>query len=123
VRRSGTPGGGTGAPRAGDIRRGEIWLAALDPTIGAEIQKTRPCVVVSPPEMHDFLHSVTVAPMTTGGHPAPYRIPLRFRGKDGLILLDQMRTLDQATARAPVRGGPGQYSPPHLAALREMLEE
>jgi mRNA interferase MazF len=77
------------------LRRGEIWLAALDPTIGAEIQKTRPCVIISPPEMHDYLRTVTVAPMTTRSHPAPYRIPLRFRGKDGLILLDQMRTLDR----------------------------
>src|SRR5436190_891947 len=74
---------------------GELGVAVGDPAIGAEIQKTRPCVVVSPPEMHDFLRTVTAAPMTTGSHPAPYRIPLRFRGKEGLILLDQMRTLDK----------------------------
>lgn len=97
--RSGAAGSGTAAPRVPAVRGREIWLAALDPTIGStiagEIQKTRPCVVVSPAEMHDFLRTVTVAPMTTGSRPAPHRIPLRFRGKDGLILLDQMRSLDK----------------------------
>ena len=81
--------------RPATVVRGEIWLAALDPTIGSEIQKTRPCVIISPPEMHDYLRTVTVAPMTTGSHPAPYRIPLRFRRRNGLILLDQLRTLDR----------------------------
>jgi mRNA interferase MazF len=77
------------------VVRGEIWLAALDPAIGSEIRKTRPCVVISPPELHDFLRTVIVAPMTTGSKGAPYRIPLTFEGKRGLILLDQIRTLDQ----------------------------
>ena len=77
------------------VRRGEIWLAALDPTIGSEIQKTRPCVVISPAEMHDHLRTVIVAPMTTGSKPAPFRIPVAFGGKKGLILLDQIRTLDR----------------------------
>jgi mRNA interferase MazF len=77
------------------VARGEVWLAALDPTMGSEIQKTRPCVVVSPPEMHDRLRTVTVAPMTTGSRPAPFRIAVRFEGKAGLILLDQLRTLDK----------------------------
>jgi mRNA interferase MazF len=76
-------------------RRGEIWLAALDPTLGSEIQKTRPCVVVSPPEMNEHLRTVVVAPMTTGSRPAPFRIPLVFQRKSGLILLDQLRTLDR----------------------------
>ena len=77
------------------VRRGEIWLAALDPTVGSEIQKTRPCVIVSPSEMHDYLRTVIVAPMTTGSKPAPYRNPVRLRRKSGLILLDQIRTLDK----------------------------
>lgn len=76
-------------------KRGEIWLAALDPTVGSEIQKTRPCVVVSPPEMNDHLRTVVVAPMTTGSRPAPFRIPITFQRKSGLILLDQLRTLDR----------------------------
>lgn len=78
------------------VKRGDIWLVALDPTVGSEIRKSRPCVVVSPPEMHDFLRTVIVAPMTTGGRPAPFRVHIRFQGKSGLILLDQVRTLDKS---------------------------
>ncbi|HEX6136627.1 MAG TPA: type II toxin-antitoxin system PemK/MazF family toxin [Casimicrobiaceae bacterium] len=77
------------------VVRGEVWLVALDPTVGSEIRKTRPCVVISPPEMHDYLRTAIVAPMTTASRPAPYRIPVRFKGKNGLILLDQLRSLDQ----------------------------
>lgn len=77
------------------VKRGDIWLAALDPTVGSEIRKSRPCVVISPPEMHDYLRTAIVAPMTTGSRPAPFRVPIRFQGKSGLILLDQVRTLDQ----------------------------
>ena len=77
------------------VKRGQVWLVALDPTLGSEIQKTRPCVVISPPEIHDFLRTVIVAPMAPGSHPAPFRIPLTFSGKKGLILLDQIRTLDK----------------------------
>ena len=74
--------------------RGEVWLVALDPTIGREIQKTRPCVVVSPPEINNHLRTVLVAPMTTGSHPAPFRAQVRFGGKSGLILLEQLRAVD-----------------------------
>jgi mRNA interferase MazF len=77
------------------VRRGDIWLVNLDPTIGSEIKKTRPCLIVSPPEMHDYLRTVIVVPMTTGSKPAPFRIPIAFQGKRGLILLDQIRTLDK----------------------------
>ena len=76
-------------------RRGEIWLAALDPTLGSEIQKTWPCVVVSPPEMNEHLRTMVIAPMTTGSRPAPFRIPIAFQRKNGLILLDQLRALDR----------------------------
>jgi mRNA interferase MazF len=123
VRRSGASESGAAPPRLIAARRGEIWLAGLDPAIGAEIQKTRPCVIVSPPEMHDFLRIVTVAPMTTGSHPAPYRIPLRFRGKDGLILLDQLRTLDKQRLVRRLGTVPGTTLRLTLAALREMFEE
>jgi mRNA interferase MazF len=77
------------------VTRGEVWLAALDPTVGSETQKTRPCVIISPPEMHDYLRTVMVAPMTTDSRPAPFRIPISFARKNGLILLDQLRTLDK----------------------------
>jgi len=76
------------------FKTGEIWLAQLDPTLGSEIRKTRPCVVVSPNEMNAHLRTVVVAPMTTGSRPAGFRVPLTFQGKQGLILLDQVRTLD-----------------------------
>ena len=105
------------------VVRGEVWLAALDPTIGSEIQKTRPCVIISPPEMHDYLRTVTVAPMTTGSHPAPYRIPLRFRRRNGLILLDQLRTLDKLRLVQRLGALDEKTLSLTLAALREMFEE
>ena len=78
-----------------ELATGDIWLVQLDPTVGSEIQKTRPCVVISPPEMHNHLRTVIVAPMTTGSRPAAFRVPVTFKGKTGLILLDQIRTLDK----------------------------
>jgi mRNA interferase MazF len=77
------------------VVRGDVWLVALDPTLGSEIQKTRPCVVISPPEMHDHLRTVLVAPMTSKGRAAPFRIPVTFKRKQGLILLDQIRAVDK----------------------------
>jgi mRNA interferase MazF len=77
------------------VKRGEVWLAALDPTVGSEIRKTRPCVVISPAEIHEHLRTAIVAPMTTGSRPAPFRVPITFQNRTGLILLDQIRTLDQ----------------------------
>lgn len=77
------------------LSRGDIWLINLDPTKGSEIQKTRPCVIVSPQEMHDFLRTVIIAPMTTKGRQAPYRVPITHDGKKGLVLLDQIRTIDK----------------------------
>ncbi len=76
-------------------RRDEVWLVSLDPTQGAEIQKTRPCLVISPDEMNRHLQTVTVAPMTTTIRPYPTRVPLRFRGKSGQIALDQLRAVDR----------------------------
>ncbi|MGB4115386.1 MAG: type II toxin-antitoxin system PemK/MazF family toxin [Polaromonas sp.] len=78
------------------VNTGDVWLAALDPTVGSEIQKTRPCVVVSPVEMNAHLRTVIVVPMTTGSRPAGFRVPLTFQGKTGLMLLDQIRTLDKS---------------------------
>jgi len=78
------------------IKTGDIWLAQLDPTLGSEIQKTRPCVVISPNDMNEHLRTMIVAPMTTGSRPAAFRIPVTFQGKTGLIVLDQVRTLDRA---------------------------
>jgi mRNA interferase MazF len=77
------------------MKPGEIWLANLDPTVGSEIQKTRPCVVVSPVELNEHLRTVIVAPMTTGARPAAFRVGLGFQGKQGLVVLDQIRALDR----------------------------
>lgn len=75
------------------VTRGEVWLCRLDPTVGSEIQKTRPCLIVSPDELNERLGRVIAVPMTTKGRPSPFRVPARFRGKEGLILPDQIRTL------------------------------
>ena len=99
--------------------RGEVWLAALDPTVGSEIQKTRPCVIVSPDELNAGLRTVIVAPMTTGSRPAPFRVAVRFKGKDGLILPDQLRTLDKARLVKRL----GKIEARILAALLRVLEE
>ncbi|MBL0158786.1 MAG: type II toxin-antitoxin system PemK/MazF family toxin [Bryobacterales bacterium] len=77
------------------VTRGEIWSVNLDPTVGSEIRKSRPCVVISPAEMHDFLRTVIVAPMMTKSHAAPFRIGVTHGGKKGFILLDQMRAVDK----------------------------
>jgi mRNA interferase MazF len=78
------------------VKRGEIWLAALDPTVGSEVQKTRPCLVVSPDEMNDHLRTAIVAPLTTGRHPAPFRVAVTLKGTSGLVLPDQLRTINRA---------------------------
>ncbi len=74
--------------------RGDIWLISLDPTVGSEIQKTRLCVVVSPPEINDNLRVVLVAPLTSGSRPAPFRIATTVGGQPGLMLLEQVRAVD-----------------------------
>ena len=74
--------------------RGEVFLVELDPTRGSEIRKTRPCVIVSPDELNHHLRTSIVAPMTTGGHPYPFRVPCRFAGKRGHVVLDQVRVVD-----------------------------
>ncbi len=76
------------------VRRGDVFLVSLDPTRGSEIRKTRPCVVVSPDDLNAHLRTVIVAPMTRGGHPYPFRVPCRFGGKDGFVVVDQIRAVD-----------------------------
>lgn len=76
------------------VRRGDVFLVSLDPTVGREIRKARPSVVLSPDELNRSLRTVIVAPMTTGGHPYPFRVTCRFQKKDGFVVLDQLRTVD-----------------------------
>ncbi len=77
-----------------EVRRGEVFLVDLNPTRGSEIRKTRPCVIVSPDELNAYLRTFIVAPLTTGGHLYPFRIPCRFREQAGYVVLDQIRTVD-----------------------------
>lgn len=77
-------------------KRFDVFLVNLDPTIGHEIQKTRPCVVVSPDEMNRNISTVIIAPMTTKGREYPTRVICQFQNKDGQIVLDQIRTVDKS---------------------------
>ena len=83
-------------PPARPPSRFDVFLVQLDPTVGHEIQKTRPCLVVSPDELNHALQTVIVAPMTTAGHPYPWRVPVTFARKRGHVVLDQLRTIDRA---------------------------
>jgi len=74
--------------------RGDVHLVRLDPTLGSEIQKTQPCLVVSPNELNEYLRTVLVAPMTTGGREYPWRVPCRFQRRSGFVALDQLRAVD-----------------------------
>jgi mRNA interferase MazF len=78
------------------VRRFDVYLVALDPTIGSEIQKIRPCLVVSPDEMNRHIATVIVAPMTTQGRSYPSRVPCRFEDRDGQVVLDRLRTVDKS---------------------------
>ena len=77
------------------VNRFDVFLVNLDPTVGSEIQKTRPCVVISPGEMNKYIATVIVAPMTTKGQSYPTRVACQFQGKDGQMVLDQIRTVDK----------------------------
>ncbi|SOY47353.1 PemK-like protein; toxin of a toxin-antitoxin system [Cupriavidus taiwanensis] len=105
------------------VARGDVWLVALDPTVGSEIEKTRPCVILSPPELHDYLRTVMVAPMTTGSRPAPYRIPVTFQRKTGLILLDQLRTVDKSRLVKRAGGLSDRIVADTLRTLREVFAD
>jgi mRNA interferase MazF len=100
-------------------RRFEIYLVNLDPTIGSEIRKTRPCVVVSPDEMNGNTQTVIVAPMTTKGPSYPTRLPCIFQGKRGQIVLDQLRTVDRVRLVRCL----GKLTAPQAKALLELLQE
>jgi mRNA interferase MazF len=77
------------------VKRFEVYLINLDPTVGSEIQKTRPCLVISPDVMNRFIKTVIVAPMTTKGASYPTRVGCKFQGKQGQVVLDQIRTVDK----------------------------
>jgi mRNA interferase MazF len=111
------------AVKAGSVVRGDVHLVRLDPTVGSEVRKTRPCVVVSPDELNEHLRTVIVAPMTTGGHAYPWRVPCRFQNRSGFVALDQVRTVDGGRlVKRLGRLSPGTTTTV-LETLQEMFEE
>ena len=111
------------AVKAGSVVRGDVHLVRLDPTVGSEIRKTRPCLVVSPDELNEHLRTVIVAPMTTGGHAYPWRVPCRFQNRSGFVALDQVRTVDgERLVKRLGRLSPG-VATAVLETLQEMFEE
>ena len=78
-----------------EVKRFEVYLVNLDPTVGHEIKKSRPCLVISPDEMNRYISTVIIAPMTTKGRNYPTRVPCTFQGKEGQVVIDQIRTVDK----------------------------
>lgn len=104
------------------INRFEVYLINLDPTIGSEIKKTRPCLVISPDEMNHHIRTVIVAPLTTRGQSYPTRVPCRFKGKDGQVVLDQIRTVDRSRLILKLGRLSGKTATAVLEVLQEMFE-
>jgi mRNA interferase MazF len=105
------------------VKRGEIWLVNLDPTIGSEIRKSRPCIVVSPAELNDHLRTVIVAPMTSKGFAAPFRVPVSHGGTKGFIVLDQVRAVDKARLAKKTGAVSGKTLTAALKTLQEVFAE
>lgn len=101
------------------VRRGEVFLITLNPARAREIRKTRPCVVVSPDELNAHVRTFIVAPLTTGGHPYPFRIPCRFGGRAGHVVLDQIRTVDRERLVRRL----GRLAPQALRQVLSILQE
>ena len=96
-----------------------IVLANLDPTIGSEIKKTRPCVVISPDEMNKFLNTIVIAPMTTTSKSYPTRVEIKYDNKIGWIVLDQIRTIDKQRILKDL----GRLSKPEIKEVKSILKE
>jgi mRNA interferase MazF len=103
------------------VKRFEVYLVTLDPTRGSEIKKTRPCVIVSPNEMNAYIRTVIVAPMTTKGRAYPSRIACLFGGKEGEVVLDQLRTVDKERLVRKLGSLDETTQESVLAVLREMF--
>jgi len=105
------------------ITRGQVFLVRIDPTLGSEIKKTRPCVVVSPDELNQHLRTVIVAPMTTGGRAYPWRPRCRFESRAGFVALDQLRTVDVERLVKRLGQLEGEMIPTVLERLQDMFAE
>jgi len=105
------------------VKRFDVFLVNLDPTVGSEIKKTRPCLVISPDEMNRWIRTVIVAPMTTKGREYPTRVICQFQGKDGQIVLDQIRTIDKSRLIRKMGKLDGLEQQHVLVTLAEMFAE
>lgn len=105
------------------VKRFEVYLVNLDPTVGSEIQKTRPCLVISPDIMNRYIATVIIAPMMTKGRPYPTRVECHFQGKDGQVVLDQIRTVDKVRLVRQLGRLDAQPQADVLAVLAEMFAE
>jgi len=102
-------------------KRFDVYLVNLDPTVGSEIRKARPCLVISPDEMNRYIATVIVAPMTTKGRDYPTRVQCAFKGKDGQVVLDQIRTIDKSRLIQKLGRIDKQTQDEVLAVLAEMF--
>jgi len=105
------------------VKRFDVFLVALDPTIGSEIKRTRPCVIISPDEMNRWIRTVIVAPMTTKGQAYPTRVSCEFQGKEGQVVLDQIRTVDKSRLVRKLGRIPKPEQTKVLETLTEMFAE
>jgi mRNA interferase MazF len=105
------------------VKRFEVYLANLDLTLGSEIQKIRPCLIISPDEMNEHIATVIIAPMTTKGREYPTRVTCQFQGKDGQIVLDQIRTVDKLRLVKKLGRVSTSIQNKVLAVLAEMFAE
>ncbi|MEI6208001.1 MAG: type II toxin-antitoxin system PemK/MazF family toxin [Desulfuromonadales bacterium] len=106
-----------------ELKQYGVYFVNLDPTIGHEIKKTRPCLVISPDEMNRHLQTVMIAPMTTKSHNYPTRVALLFKGKDAWIVLDQIRTVDRGRLVIELGSIDARSITNVKAVIREMLVE
>jgi mRNA interferase MazF len=103
------------------MRQYDIVLVGLDPTIGAEMKKTRPCIVISPDEMNGPLRTIQVAPLTTNVSRYPWRVPISFQRKKGMVALDQIRTIDKRRVVRRLGKSPSNISRRVKSVIEEML--
>ncbi|OQX80657.1 MAG: growth inhibitor PemK [Bacteroidetes bacterium 4484_276] len=102
-----------------DLKQYQIVLINLDPTVGSEIKKTRPCVIISPDEMNKYLRTITIAPMTTTSKKYPTRIEVKHDRKIGWIVIDQIRTIDKQRIIENI----GKLSQPEIIELKSVIKE
>jgi mRNA interferase MazF len=105
------------------INRFDVYIVILDPSVGSEIQKTRPCLIISPDEMNRHVATVIVAPMTTKGRSYPTRVACTFQGKEGQVVLDQIRTVDKSRLARKLGQINDETQREVLSVLNEMFSE